>query len=231
VDPLVLEWLRTKVDPTGARSFHDRALRALAHAAVWHQRIDRQDGAQECLLWIFLHPDEFRDWSERDRSVGYLRRAFHNKITDAIRCQTGDRRTTVNGHRERVYDPDEIALTQLPRGDGGSFRRIGGEGDKASDNELLDRTLARWGLQAPSPEDLVIGDDVGVSALRSIPEPDLELLYRRHLDLAPLGDLAADLGISVSGVEKRLGRARARVHQSVTTAGVRIGRVPARLTG
>jgi DNA-directed RNA polymerase specialized sigma24 family protein len=150
-----------------------------------------------------------QEWSAEGKSTGFLRSALHNKITDAVRSERGDRRTTVDGRRRRVYLPDELPWSQLTQWD----------------VEAADRILTRWHRQSPGPEELVLdaadaGGDNGLGtqrgALHSISEAERELLYRRHVDKAPIRELAAELGISVPAVEKRLGRARRRVHREVT---------------
>ena len=86
-----------------------------------------------------------------------------------------------------------------------------------------DRILTRWHRHTPGPEALALGgadagedNDLGTQrgALHSISEAERELLYRRHVDKATIRELAAERGISVTAVEKRLGRARRRVNEN-----------------
>jgi len=45
----VLRWLATDLDPDGGPAWHDRALRAVTHAAIRHRRIgsDMLDAGEE----------------------------------------------------------------------------------------------------------------------------------------------------------------------------------------
>ncbi len=62
---------------------------------------------------MHLRPDKFVAWSRGRRKVRFLRKAWHNLITDAVRHVHCDRRVTIDGRQYRVHTEFEIPISAL----------------------------------------------------------------------------------------------------------------------